>query len=94
MKKFIVSKALKERIPLEIVKEIYRLINALPASGMEHHFCISPDTSGTNFTHSIPLTNFNYSISLSKYFEINEVLHIIAYDTGEKIMMALSSEIK
>lgn len=94
MKKLVVSKALKEKIPQKLLKEIYRLITVLPTSGMEHRFSVFPNEMGISLTHMIPSTNFTYSLFFSENFKINDIFQIIAYDTGEKIMMILSSEVK
>lgn len=94
MKELILSKSLKEAVAPEIVKEIYRIICELPSPGIEHHFCISTDKVGTNLIHSIPTTNFCYTLSFSKSLGAITDTHVTAVDIGDKIMMALSSEIK
>ena len=94
MKKLILSRALKQAIAPEMLKEIYHIICELPTSGVEHHFCISPDGTGTILIHSIPMTNFHYTLIFSIDYGVKEDTNVIAFDNGDTIMMALSSEIK
>lgn len=94
MKKLIVSKAVKEKIPQDLIKEIYRLIVALPTTEIVHQFILFSDSKGTTLTHTVPLSNFNYSLYFSKKFNLNNSFSIISYEKSDKIMIALTYEIK
>lgn len=94
MKKIYISKNLKEKVPFDLLKEIYRIICALPAPNTFHEFYLQSTESGLLLVHSIPNTNFRYSIEFSHSFGINDTINIVAYDGKGKIIISLSSELK
>ena len=93
MKKLIISKALKNAVMPEIIKEIYRIVSSLPSTGVEHHFYVSNNEAETLLIHNIPSIEFHYTLIIQNGIKVNEETHIIAIDVGDKILMSLSSEI-
>lgn len=94
MKKLVVSKAVKSIVPQEIINEMYFRIVTLPATGMKHKFSFSPDGANIELTHTIPLVHFSYKLHFLNKHGITELNDIIAFDTGDKVMLALATELK
>ena len=94
MKKLLISKDLQSKIPVQLIKQIYIVLSSLPVSQTKHLLRLHPTISGLHIHHSIPLTDFNCTIELNNRYNIDNTLEIVAFDKGDRIMMAFSSEIK